>query len=47
LSWLSEIPDCPLPLDDFTTSLPTAPDPETINAQLLVGLLEAKDKPTS
>ena len=39
LSWLSEIPDCPLPLDDFATSLPTAPDPETINAQLLVGFV--------
>ncbi|MEP4249929.1 sulfotransferase family protein [Tateyamaria sp.] len=39
LSWLSDIPNCPLPLDSFATSLPTAPDPETVNTQLLLGFV--------
>lgn len=39
LSWLSDIPNCPLPLDNFAASLPTASTPETVNAQLLLGFV--------
>ncbi|WP_299548463.1 sulfotransferase family protein [uncultured Tateyamaria sp.] len=39
LDWLSDLPDCALPLDAFAASLPTAPDPQNVNSDLLLGFV--------
>lgn len=39
LDWLSSLPECALPLDAFAASLPTAPAPESVNSNLLLGFV--------